>query len=185
MTSLLISSPLISILHRLFGCRDSNPRDVVASSPSFSCPAARVPLRACSQTISYINLNVQLKKKPHPVVQEKTIFLLGKYFLKLACTMSKGPGKSSSNKIFNQDQQELASGKQNMRAACQKDKLEIKFFFSSPVKTSEVTLTLSLVKLFLYFNARHKQSFMLHADPCNLNGYLHDPFYKHKPQCVQ
>ena len=57
--------------------------------------------------------------------------------------MSKGPGKSSSNKIFNQDQQELASGKQNMRAACQKDKLEIKFF-GGPVKTSDVTLTLNV-----------------------------------------
>ena len=57
--------------------------------------------------------------------------------------MSKGPGKSSSNKIFNQDQQELASGKQNMRAACQKDKLEIKFL-GGPVKTSDVTLTLNV-----------------------------------------
>ena len=57
--------------------------------------------------------------------------------------MSKGPGKSSSHKIINQDQQEVASGKQNMRAAYQKDKLEIKFF-SSPVKTSEVTLTLKV-----------------------------------------
>ena len=57
--------------------------------------------------------------------------------------MSKGPGKSSSSKIFNQDQQELASGKQNMRAACQKDKLEIKFF-GGPVKTSDVTLTLNV-----------------------------------------
>ena len=37
--------------------------------------------------------------------------------------MSKGSGKSTSNKIINQDQQEVASGKQNMRAACQKDKL--------------------------------------------------------------
>ena len=43
--------------------------------------------------------------------------------------MSKGSGKSTSNKIINQDQQEVASGKQNMIAACQKDKLEIKFFF--------------------------------------------------------
>ena len=28
---------------------NSNPRDVVASSPSFSRPAARAPRRACSQ----------------------------------------------------------------------------------------------------------------------------------------
>ena len=57
--------------------------------------------------------------------------------------MSKGSGKSTSNKIINQDQQEVASGKQNMRAACQKDKLEIKFF-GGPVKTSDVTLTLNV-----------------------------------------
>ena len=48
--------------------------------------------------------------------------------------MSKGSGKSTSNKIINQDQQEVASGKQNMRAACQKDKLEIKFFFRALLK---------------------------------------------------
>ena len=30
---------------------NSNPRDVVASSPSFSCPAARAPQRACTQTL--------------------------------------------------------------------------------------------------------------------------------------
>ena len=42
--------------------------------------------------------------------------------------MSKDSGKSTSNKIINQDQQEVASGKQNMRAACQKDNMEIKFF---------------------------------------------------------
>ena len=57
--------------------------------------------------------------------------------------MSKGSGKSTSNKIINQDQQEVASGKQNMRAACQKDKLEIKFF-GGPAKTSDVTLTLNV-----------------------------------------
>ena len=48
-TSLLMSSPPISFLHRLFRCRYSNFRDVVASSPSFSRPAARAPRRACSQ----------------------------------------------------------------------------------------------------------------------------------------
>ena len=49
MTSLLMSSPPISISHRLFRCRYSNSRDVVASSPSFSRPAARAPRRACLQ----------------------------------------------------------------------------------------------------------------------------------------
>ena len=39
----------ISISHRLFRCRYSNSRDVVASSPSFSRPAAWSPRRACSQ----------------------------------------------------------------------------------------------------------------------------------------
>ena len=34
--------------HRLFWCRYSNSRDLVASSPSFSCPATRVLQRACS-----------------------------------------------------------------------------------------------------------------------------------------
>ena len=49
MTSLLMSSPPISISHRFFRCRYSNSRDVVASSPSFPRPAARTPRRACSQ----------------------------------------------------------------------------------------------------------------------------------------
>ena len=49
MTSLLMPSPPISISHRLFQCRYSNSRDVVASSPSFSGPAARAPQRPCSQ----------------------------------------------------------------------------------------------------------------------------------------
>ena len=40
MTSLLMSSLPISILHWLFWCRYSNSRAVVASSPSFSLPAA-------------------------------------------------------------------------------------------------------------------------------------------------
>ena len=52
MTSLLMSSPPISISHRLFRCRYSNSRDVVASSPSFSRPAARAPRRACSQAMA-------------------------------------------------------------------------------------------------------------------------------------
>ena len=41
MTSLLMSSPPISISHRLFRCRYSNSRDVVASSSSFSRLAYR------------------------------------------------------------------------------------------------------------------------------------------------
>ena len=49
MTSLLMSSPPISISHWLFRCIYSNSSDVVASPPSFSRPAARVPQGACSQ----------------------------------------------------------------------------------------------------------------------------------------
>ena len=49
--------------------------------------------------------------------------------------MSKDLGMSSSNKIINEDDQEVAFGKRNVRAACPKDKLEFKvFFFSSPGK---------------------------------------------------
>ena len=45
---LQMSSPPISISHRLFRCRCPNSKDVVASSPFFSCPAARAPRGACS-----------------------------------------------------------------------------------------------------------------------------------------
>jgi len=45
MTSLLMSSPPISISHRLFRCRYSNSRDVIASSPSF-CQSAPESLLA-------------------------------------------------------------------------------------------------------------------------------------------
>ena len=46
--------------------------------------------------------------------------------------MGKGtPGKSSANIIINWDEQEVAFGKQNLRAANPKDKLELKFL-SSP-----------------------------------------------------
>ena len=45
MTSLLMSSPPISISHRLFRCRYSNSRDVVASFPSF-CQSAPESLLA-------------------------------------------------------------------------------------------------------------------------------------------
>ena len=45
MTSLLMSSPPMSISHRLFRCRYSNSRDVIASYPS-------LPRRTCSQAKS-------------------------------------------------------------------------------------------------------------------------------------
>ena len=68
MPSLLMSSPSISISHRLFQCRYSNSRDVAASSPSFSRPAARAPRRVCSPinlflfhfwTLSFLLTNIQ------------------------------------------------------------------------------------------------------------------------------
>ena len=49
LTSLLISSTPISISHRLFRCRYSNSRDVVASSLFFSRPATRAVRKACSK----------------------------------------------------------------------------------------------------------------------------------------
>ena len=58
MTSLPVSSPPISISHRLFRCRYSNSRDVVANSPSFSRPAARAPRRACPQARNTTNVTV-------------------------------------------------------------------------------------------------------------------------------
>ena len=42
---------------------NSNSRDVVSSSPSFSCPATRVPRRACSQATSQgLNSILYLRK---------------------------------------------------------------------------------------------------------------------------
>ena len=46
--------------------------------------------------------------------------------------MVKGPGKSSSNKIIIQDEQEMVLGKRNVKAACTKDRLEFKFLFWIP-----------------------------------------------------
>ena len=73
MTSLLMSSTPISILHRLFQCRYSNSRDVVVSSCSFSRSAARAPRRACSQATPAFNLESGLffwidKKKIHAYI---------------------------------------------------------------------------------------------------------------------
>ena len=51
MALLLMSSPPISISHQLFRRRYSNSREIVASSPSFSYPAATAPWRACLQAM--------------------------------------------------------------------------------------------------------------------------------------
>ena len=74
MTSLLMSSPSISISHRLCRCRYSISRNVVASSPSFSRPAARVARRACSQAIIFYrdhNEPLHLPPPPRPPPTEK------------------------------------------------------------------------------------------------------------------
>ena len=42
--------------------------------------------------------------------------------------MGEAPSKSSSDKIFNLGEQEMAQSKQNKRAACPKDKPELMFF---------------------------------------------------------
>ena len=44
--------------------------------------------------------------------------------------MGKGLDKSSSDKIINWEEQEVAPGKRNARSARPKDKLEFKFFSS-------------------------------------------------------
>ena len=61
MTSLQMSSAAISIWHLHFRCRYSNSRDVpvVASTPSFSRPAARAPRRAYTQANPGLQLRVQ------------------------------------------------------------------------------------------------------------------------------
>jgi len=46
---------------------NSNSRDLVGSSPSFSCPATRVPQRACSQAIPKAN------PQPAPYTQVKKV----------------------------------------------------------------------------------------------------------------
>ena len=45
--------------------------------------------------------------------------------LKFFCPISKGPAITSSNKIINQVEQEVALGKQNIGAVCPKDKLKV------------------------------------------------------------
>ena len=71
-TSLLMLSSPISISSRLFRCRYSNFRDVIASSPSFCRPAARAPRRARSHAKEVLDVNALLLllaipyPRPHP-----------------------------------------------------------------------------------------------------------------------
>ena len=61
--------------------------------------------------------------------------------------MVKGPGKSSSNKIIIQDEQEMVLGKRNVKAACPKDRLEFKFLFLNPVIGHNITIINFLKKI--------------------------------------
>ena len=61
LTSLLMSSPPISILHQLFWRRYSNSRDVVASSPFLFCHAYRAPKRACLPPKAVIDVTMSLQ----------------------------------------------------------------------------------------------------------------------------
>lgn len=53
--------------------------------------------------------------------------------------MGKGLSKSSSNKIIDEDKQEVATVKENKWAACPKDKLEFKLF-SIPAMNSHILI---------------------------------------------
>ena len=63
------------------------------------------------------------KKKSNPVVRDKLIFLL-----------VKDPGKSSSNKIINWDEQKVARGKQNCDSCLPKGQLMGKSRIFKPLK---------------------------------------------------
>ena len=75
------------------------------------------------------------------VVRDKQIFLLGKKLLKLTWQMGKGSGKSSSNKIINEDEQQVAPCKKNVRVAYLKDKLKFKVL-STPERALKMWLYL-------------------------------------------
>lgn len=62
--------------------------------------------------------------------------------------MGKGLSKSSSNKIIDEDKQELATGKQNKWAACPKDKLGFKLF-SSPAMNSYIFII--VITKYIYY----------------------------------
>ena len=82
----IMSSPPITISHRLFWCRYSNSRDVVASSPSFSHPAARLSRRASSDAGSHLGLPKKKKQTNKQIQRWKKVkwWLTLKYFKILA-----------------------------------------------------------------------------------------------------
>ena len=82
----IMSSPPITISHRLFWCRYSNSRDVVASSPSFSHPAARLSRRASSDAGSHLGLPKKKKQTNKQIQRWKKVkwWLTLQYFKILA-----------------------------------------------------------------------------------------------------
>ena len=91
MTSLLMSYPPISISHRLFPCRYSNSRDVVATSPSFSRPAARAHRRAGSQAIiirqgkarQYLIQVLIQRRKKHTRTQRRAVSISNNFVVQV------------------------------------------------------------------------------------------------------
>lgn len=65
--------------------------------------------------------------------------------------MGQDLGRPSSNKTINQKVQEVALGKQNVTAACPKEKLEFKFF-SGP----------SSIQTYYYLGRQHIQFVMIY-----------------------
>ena len=82
MTSLLMSSPPISIKHPIFRSRYSNSRDVVATSHLCSLSAARAPRRACSHAIHHtIPFTFLLKSLKNLKMMMKSSILLDQFSL--------------------------------------------------------------------------------------------------------
>ena len=68
--------------------------------------------------------------------------------------MGKGLSKSSSNKIIDEDKQEVVTVKQNKWAACPKDKLEFKLF-SSPAMNSYILIMVITKYIFVFLFCFH------------------------------
>ena len=92
--------------------------------------------------------------------------------------MGEAPSKSSSDKIFNLGEQEMAQSKQNKRAACLKDKPELMFFqalLCHPL-WSTVSSGYSLIRYLGMCQGGKSNSPILHATSWN---------YKHSFLCSQ
>lgn len=65
--------------------------------------------------------------------------------------MGKGLSKSSSNKIIDEDKQEVVTVKQNKWAACPKDKLEFKLFSSPAMNSYILIMVITKINIFIVF----------------------------------